>query len=165
MDYLDICEYENCDHPPDGLDQVHCQEHWEEISAQEFWERWNSYVAGVSSQPPPIHKLEIEKLKSDEGNELGYYSKGHHHDGTFLAWLAAQYGDYDYARGTVVELQEALEDLGLNIWWPIKHEYWSTIAALDEDSEGLLVIERAEGPLPGTYPVTFLNTDLHFGES
>lgn len=30
---------ELCDLPADGLDQVHCQEHWEQVCADAYWEQ------------------------------------------------------------------------------------------------------------------------------
>jgi hypothetical protein len=34
-----VCAHEGCDEPADGLDDVHCQEHWEALSDAMWWEQ------------------------------------------------------------------------------------------------------------------------------
>lgn len=42
---LSVCEF--CELPADGLDQIHCQLHWEEVCSYGFWKQIQEMYVGV----------------------------------------------------------------------------------------------------------------------
>lgn len=89
--------------------------------------------------------INVEELRELGGGPLmGYYAKGHHDHGAFIAAVN------EYIDGRDSEL--AAER------YSVRHDYWRNVPA-PQYGDGAILFVTARGPGHGAYPVTIVEVD------